>query len=445
MNLRQLAYPISSPAYTVIRSLIVYWYLYRLYRYELYKNHRENQSNQGSEHSEDQIFSYLAAWARENIQDTGSAEILAKQKTVSRPKTKKNQGTPSIKKFEERDSIKSKGYLTEILHQTGYMDSMNLYQAFNQNPVNFVDPMGLQEKEFYAMYTANPEDLNRIQYFQNQARKGYAKGAVAAAATFVMAPLSTPTIIALCGSGLIYGGLEEYSDRRMAGQSVLEAKTGAIVDTLTLGTYPIFAGCDAGTGDTVSDGKILKIASDKICYGLGGAVGIVAGSLFSRLNPSTSQLMDDAFRVLDFQRTSTGYVAITSDIGLKPGDPLPDKLEIVVTGGSNKPGSFILKPRDKLPLGQVQTSGKSASIATDLTLETEIPKMFGRVPGKHDILSGAFVEDIRAAGFDVIYAPTPKNPFHVRIIPKVNTFNETGRSYLSIAFDKILKYKKSSK
>jgi hypothetical protein len=71
--------------------------------------------------------------------------------------------------------------------------------------------------------------------------------------------------------------------------------------------------------------------------------------------------------------------------------------------------------------------------------------MFGRVPGKHDILSGAFVEDIRAAGFDVIYAPTPKNPFHVRIIPKVNTFNETGRSYLSIAFDKILKYKKSSK
>jgi hypothetical protein len=94
MNLRQLAYPISSPAYTVIRSLIVYWYLYRLYRYELYKNHRENQSNQGSEHSEDQIFSYLAAWARGNIQDTGTEEIQAKHKSASRPKTKKNPGNP---------------------------------------------------------------------------------------------------------------------------------------------------------------------------------------------------------------------------------------------------------------------------------------------------------------------------------------------------------------
>lgn len=149
MNLRQLAYPISSPAYTVIRSLIVYWYLYRLYRYELYKNHRENQSNQGSEHSEhsgDQTFSYLAACARENIQDTGSAEILAKQKTVSRPKTKNNQETPSIKRFKENDSIRSKGYLTGILHQTGYEDSMNLYQAFNQNPVNFVDPFGKQHQ-----------------------------------------------------------------------------------------------------------------------------------------------------------------------------------------------------------------------------------------------------------------------------------------------------------
>ncbi|MCP4154190.1 MAG: hypothetical protein GY757_41070, partial [bacterium] len=28
----------------------------------------------------------------------------------------------------------------------GYQDSMNMYQAFNQNPVNFVDPMGLETK-----------------------------------------------------------------------------------------------------------------------------------------------------------------------------------------------------------------------------------------------------------------------------------------------------------
>jgi RHS repeat-associated protein len=188
----------------------------------------------------------------------------------------------------------------------GYTDSMNLYQAFGMNPVNFVDPFGLQEKEFSVMSRANPGTYDRIQFFQSQARKGYAKGGAAAAATFVMAPLSAPTIIALCGSGLIYQGLNEYSDRRMAGQSKLEARTGTILHTLTLGTYPLFAGRDAGTGDIATGEQKLKIVSDIIPYTIGGAVGIVAGSLFSRLNPSTSQLMDEAFQVLDFKPPSTG-------------------------------------------------------------------------------------------------------------------------------------------
>jgi hypothetical protein len=149
------------------------------------------------------------------------------------------------------------------------------------------------------MSIANRGDLDRIQYLQAQARKGYAKGAAAAAATFIMSPLSVPTIIALCGSGLIYHGLENYSDRRMAGQSELESRTGSIVDTITLGTYPLFKGRDAGTGDKVSDELKLKIVSDLIPYTIGGAVGIVSGSLFSRLNPSTSQLMDEAFANLN--------------------------------------------------------------------------------------------------------------------------------------------------
>jgi hypothetical protein len=36
----------------------------------------------------------------------------------------------------------------------GYQDSMNLYQAFNMNPVNFVDPLGLYDSNFhyYVIY-----------------------------------------------------------------------------------------------------------------------------------------------------------------------------------------------------------------------------------------------------------------------------------------------------
>jgi hypothetical protein len=125
--------------------------------------------------------------------------------------------------------------------------------------------------------------------------------------------------------------------------------------------------------------------------------------------------------------------------GLRPGEPLPDQLEIVVVGSNNHPGNFVLRSGiDDAPIGLVTTPGKSAAIATDLTLETEIPKMFGRLPRGGDTLSGAF-EDIRAAGFDVLFAPTPHNPFHVRIVAKTHTFDAAGREALALAFDRIVR------
>ena len=93
---------------------------------------------------------------------------------------------------------------------------------------------------------------------------------------------------------------------------------------------------------------------------------------------------------------------------LRPGGPLPDHLEIVVLGSNNRPGNFVMRSGiDDVPIGPMTTPGKSAAIATDLTLETEIPKMFGCLPGRGDTLSGAFVEVIRAAGFDASLPPHP--------------------------------------
>ena len=65
--------------------------------------------------------------------------------------------------------------------------------------------------------------------------------------------------------------------------------------------------------------------------------------------------------------------------------------------------------------------------------------MFGRLPRRGDTLSGAFVEDVRAAGFDVLFAPTAHNPFHVRIVAKTQTFDATGREVLALAFDRIVR------
>jgi len=124
---------------------------------------------------------------------------------------------------------------------------------------------------------------------------------------------------------------------------------------------------------------------------------------------------------------------------------LPDN-EIVVFGSNNKPGNFLLRPGvDDKPIGTVTLPGKSASIAETLEINVEYGIMFGAERlnklRRGDILSGAFIEDIRAASFEVVYAPTPRNPNHVRVVSKENTFDERGREWLSLAIDRIDKIK----
>ena len=155
-----------------------------------------------------------------------------------------------------------------------------------------------------------------------------------------------------------------------------------------------------------------------------------------------SGLLDDAIKAADNVPVAPTNLP-PSLRNLKPGDSVPDGLEIVVRGSTNKPGTFKLRPGvDDAPLGPVTTPGKSATVATDLTVKTEIEQMFGRLPNRHDRVSGAFIDDVRAAGFDVIYAPTVKNPLHVRITPATSGFDETGREALSVGFDVIGKGRK---
>ena len=110
--------------------------------------------------------------------------------------------------------------------------------------------------------------------------------------------------------------------------------------------------------------------------------------------------------------------------------------------GGNSPGKFKLRPGDSAPLEGVTAPGKSASIGIDLTPEKEVLQAFGRQAQKGDIVIGASVKDIRAAGFDVVYAPTPNNPLHVRIVEKTGTFSPTtGSEDLFIVFERLAKQK----
>jgi len=64
------------------------------------------------------------------------------QKTASRPISKKILEIPLIKHPKTQIRLRFSLFLKGKLRLMGYIDSMNLYQALNMNPVNFVDPMG---------------------------------------------------------------------------------------------------------------------------------------------------------------------------------------------------------------------------------------------------------------------------------------------------------------
>jgi hypothetical protein len=105
---------------------------------------------------------------------------------------------------------------------------------------------------------------------------------------------------------------------------------------------------------------------------------------------------------------------------------------------------------DNYPGLVISAPGKSASIGIDLSLDTEIIQMFPHrlareTPiARNATISGGFVGDVRAAGFDVIFAPTINNPRHVRIVSETGSFDKASDlELLSIAFDRIAKAKKA--
>ena len=63
-------------------------------------------------------------------------------KTASRVDSKKILEIPSINHPKTQIKLSFQLCLKEKLYLRGYIDSMNLYQAFGMNPINFTDPMG---------------------------------------------------------------------------------------------------------------------------------------------------------------------------------------------------------------------------------------------------------------------------------------------------------------
>ena len=127
--------------------------------------------------------------------------------------------------------------------------------------------------------------------------------------------------------------------------------------------------------------------------------------------------------------------------GTAAGKPLPGNA-IVVFGTTPTEGAFKLRPGvDTLSVSGITARGKSVSEAVSLQLADEYRQMFGVARAaqlrRGDTLAGAFVEDIRAAGFDVLHAPTA-NVRHARIVEVTGSFDDPESRYLlSLAFDRL--------
>jgi RHS repeat-associated protein len=159
----------------------------------------------------------------------------------------------------------------------GYEDSLNAYQAFGMNPVNFRDPFGLVNElgtghydkgEFTKILTGeisteNDPFINGMAAFTRNVTTAIALGIVYA--------YSAPVAISI-GSFLL---LKSYGDslnaRLDAGQTWEEAKRGTIVDFATLGGYTPITGWDAGSGDAV------QVTPEHWGNFTGNVVGIVSG------------------------------------------------------------------------------------------------------------------------------------------------------------------------
>jgi RHS repeat-associated protein len=268
------------------------------------------------------------------------------------------------------------------------------------------------------------------------------------------------TFLVLGGGADVMLGLEELqmegaSPEEQFGYLVMMAAVATLIEKLTAGVGGVLAKRLKSWYDDVGR-EMLKKLTPK-------SQSKVAESIAKRAERLTPEQLDDFLKAIE-EATTKDAAKVTDDViekiaddtmglapkparpltirppHLKAGQPLADD-DIITMIGGNSPGKFKLQAIDFAPLEGVSAPGKSASIAIDLTPEKEVLQAFGRHAAKGDIVLAAQVKDIRAVGFDVVYAPTTNNVVHVRIIEKTAKYTATGSDELFVIFERMAKKK----
>jgi hypothetical protein len=201
----------------------------------------------------------------------------------------------------------------------GFQDSMNLYQAFGMNPVNYRDPFGLSHVEpsivpcYLAAKKDNPAIARIYERVSTVAMMAIAGGVVAKI-------VGLKIFISAMLTWNITSTLDETVERRKAGQTPEQVNRAAVAKLLMFGPfYKIIKGKEYGTQVKVSPEDRVATAGELLV----GTIGFTFGYNAVSSNPSTFQLMDDTFKVLDFKRTSTGgYVVVYEDSAIGGASPV---------------------------------------------------------------------------------------------------------------------------
>jgi RHS repeat-associated protein len=176
----------------------------------------------------------------------------------------------------------------------GYEDSLNTYQAFGMNPVNFVDPFGDVNELGQGFVTKDSVEESYRNRFINAERGqrflDYSQSIALGVGFALIAPyFEVPVIIAAVGSYMVYRGLDSYSSRRMAGQSGTQALRGGIVDAVPFGgLYYGISGRDPGTLQKIPSELRTRIMDQE----MGFLTGSVIGLSFYRPSPSNFELIE---------------------------------------------------------------------------------------------------------------------------------------------------------
>jgi RHS repeat-associated protein len=205
-----------------------------------------------------------------------------------------------------------------------YQDSMNLYQAFGMNPINFTDPFGLIDEygighydkgEFAKVLTGEISTENDPVV---QAMASFSRNVFTGIALGIVYAYSAPVAISIGGFLLLKSYGDSLNARLDAGQTWEESKIGTIVDFATLGGYTPITGWDAGTGDAV------QVTPEHWGNFTGTVVGIFSGyKVYKTMTTPVEapmirvNLLKPKFsgKLLDIRKTQNGVIIVSESSG----------------------------------------------------------------------------------------------------------------------------------